>query len=208
MLVLTDMSVPVWSCDSSWVQYSLHIQKLSVLDIKMQANIGCRYRWISAHILLGLFPYIYLKTINSYIIIRLFTVHYFWTILISICSQVQITEDVRQYLRKPTFDNWQWDEPEMLVLLQQMYIDLGFVTKFKIEVSSDTHNPFFFNQRQLISFLFLQQNICCGYSLEVPHWGTSDEYPQHMLLWRNKDIHTFWLEKGILSGGKHTVKHV
>ena len=49
-------------------------------------------------------------------------------------SQVQITEDVRQYLRKPTFDNWQWDEPEMLVLLQQMYIDLGFVTKFKIEV--------------------------------------------------------------------------
>ena len=52
-----------------------------------------------------------------------------------IFSQVQITEDVRQYLRKPTFDNWQWDEPEMLVLLQQMYIDLGFVTKFKIEVS-------------------------------------------------------------------------
>lgn len=49
-------------------------------------------------------------------------------------SQVQITEDVRQYLRKPTFDNWQWDEPEMLVLLQQMYIDLGFVTKFKIEI--------------------------------------------------------------------------
>ena len=51
-------------------------------------------------------------------------------------SQVQITEDVRQYLRKPTFDNWQWDEPEMLVLLQQMYIDLGFVTKFKIEVGT------------------------------------------------------------------------
>lgn len=49
-------------------------------------------------------------------------------------SQVQITDEVRQYLRKPTFDNWQWDEPEMLVLLQQMYIDLGFLTKFNIEV--------------------------------------------------------------------------
>ena len=24
------------------------------------------------------------------------------------------------------------------------------------------------------------ENICCGYSLEAPHWGTSNEYPQHM----------------------------
>ena len=33
-------------------------------------------------------------------------------------------------------------------------------------------------------FLFLQDNICCGYSLEVPRQGTSNEYPQHMFLWR------------------------
>ena len=38
----------------------------------------------------------------------------------------------------------------------------------------------------LISFLFLHENICCGYSLEVPLWGTSNEYLQHMFLWRNK----------------------
>ncbi|KAK3575990.1 hypothetical protein CHS0354_023421 [Potamilus streckersoni] len=48
-------------------------------------------------------------------------------------SHLQITDEVRQYLRKPTFDNWQWDEPEMLVLLQQMYIDLGLISKFNIE---------------------------------------------------------------------------
>ena len=36
-------------------------------------------------------------------------------------------------------------------------------------------------------FLFLHENICCGYSLEVPQRGTSNEYPQHIcLLWRNK----------------------
>ena len=35
-------------------------------------------------------------------------------------------------------------------------------------------------------FLFLYKNICCGYSLEVPHWGASNEYPQHIFLWRNK----------------------
>ena len=39
----------------------------------------------------------------------------------------------------------------------------------------------------LIFFLFLHENIIyCGYSLEVPQWGTSDEYPQHMFSWRNK----------------------
>ena len=30
------------------------------------------------------------------------------------------------------------------------------------------------------------QNIDCGYSLELPHWGGSNEYPQSMLLSRNK----------------------
>ena len=30
------------------------------------------------------------------------------------------------------------------------------------------------------------KNICCGYSLEAPHRGASNEYPQHMFLWRNK----------------------
>ena len=38
----------------------------------------------------------------------------------------------------------------------------------------------------LIAFLFFHENICCGYSLEVPRRGTSNEYPQHMFSWRNK----------------------
>ena len=35
-------------------------------------------------------------------------------------------------------------------------------------------------------FLYLHENICCGYSLEVPRRGTSNEYPQHMFWWGNK----------------------
>ena len=31
------------------------------------------------------------------------------------------------------------------------------------------------------------KNICCGYSLELPR-GDSNEYPQHMFLWRNNPI--------------------
>ena len=38
-----------------------------------------------------------------------------------------------------------------------------------------------------IFFLFFHKNICCGYSLEVPQWGTSNEYPQHMFLWRTEE---------------------
>ena len=41
--------------------------------------------------------------------------------------------------------------------------------------------------RKLTFFLFLEGNICCGYSLEVPHRGTSNEYPQHMFSLRKKE---------------------
>ena len=48
----------------------------------------------------------------------------------------------------------------------------------------------------IIFSLFLHENICCGYSLEVPQQGTSNEYPQHMFLWRNKkDISIFRVKK-------------
>ena len=39
-------------------------------------------------------------------------------------------------------------------------------------------------------FLFLHGNICWGYSLEVPHRGTSNEYPQRMFLWRTGENYT------------------
>ena len=52
----------------------------------------------------------------------------------------------------------------------------------------------------LISFLFLHENICCGYSLEAPHRGASNEYPQHMFLWRNKKK-IMWIPPLICSYG-------
>ena len=39
---------------------------------------------------------------------------------------------------------------------------------------------FFTAKKVLIFFLFLNENIHCGYSLEAPHWGTSNEYLQCM----------------------------
>ena len=46
-----------------------------------------------------------------------------------------------------------------------------------------------------IVFLFLNENICCGCSLEAPRRGPS-EYPQHKFSSRNmKNIDTFLLKK-------------
>ena len=78
----------------------------------------------------------------------------------------------------------------------------------------------------LISFLFLNKNMCCGYSLKALWWGTSNEYPQCMFSSRNKknimwipplicsyeyphntfwsrskkNFNIFWLKTKILSG--------
>ena len=40
--------------------------------------------------------------------------------------------------------------------------------------------------QKLTFFLFLIENICCGYSLEVSQRGTSNEYPKHMFPLKNK----------------------
>ena len=43
------------------------------------------------------------------------------------------------------------------------------------------------------AFLFFHKSICSGYSLEPPHWGTSNEYPQYIFHREIRD--TFLLEK-------------
>uniref|UniRef100_A0A667YW52 Phosphodiesterase n=1 Tax=Myripristis murdjan TaxID=586833 RepID=A0A667YW52_9TELE len=48
-------------------------------------------------------------------------------------SSLEVSEEVRQYLKTPTFDNWQWEDAEIMVLLQVMYTDLDFIAAFNIE---------------------------------------------------------------------------
>ena len=50
----------------------------------------------------------------------------------------------------------------------------------------------FINPQILIFFLFLHENVYCGYQLEVPLWGTSNEYLQHISL-RNKKKKIMWI---------------
>ncbi|PSN51247.1 High affinity cGMP-specific 3' [Blattella germanica] len=51
----------------------------------------------------------------------------------AICD-VAVSEQVRQELRRPTFDCHQWEDEEILLLLQQMYLDLELTTSFSIEL--------------------------------------------------------------------------
>ena len=54
----------------------------------------------------------------------------------SFCSSfVEPSTETLKELREPTFDNWQWEDAEMLFLLQQMFVDLGLMQAFHIEVS-------------------------------------------------------------------------
>ena len=43
-----------------------------------------------------------------------------------------------------------------------------------------------FQIKIFVIFHIPAQNIDCGYLLELPHWGISNEYPQSMFFYQNK----------------------
>ena len=43
-----------------------------------------------------------------------------------------------------------------------------------------------FRMKKVDIFLTIAQNISCGYTLEPPQWGGSNEYPQSMFSSKNK----------------------
>ena len=57
----------------------------------------------------------------------------------------------------------------------------------------------------MIFFLFLNENICCGYSLEVPQRGTSNEYHNMFSLRNKKNIVIFQMKKSALSVAMHNM---
>ncbi|XP_019763458.2 high affinity cGMP-specific 3',5'-cyclic phosphodiesterase 9A isoform X1 [Dendroctonus ponderosae] len=53
----------------------------------------------------------------------------------NICD-AQVSDAIRQWLRMPTFDARPWEDEELLLLLQQMYLDHDFCAKFAIDIST------------------------------------------------------------------------
>ncbi|GAB1601126.1 high affinity cGMP-specific 3',5'-cyclic phosphodiesterase 9A-like [Argonauta hians] len=48
----------------------------------------------------------------------------------------QFSPNVSEYLKEASFDNWQWDDSEMLLLLQSMFTELNIIAKFGITVKA------------------------------------------------------------------------
>ena len=59
---------------------------------------------------------------------------------------------------------------------------------------------------RLIFFLFLNENVCCGYSLEAPHRGASNEYQQHTFSLRKISILFGW-KKHLIKSCDQWIKH-
>ena len=50
-----------------------------------------------------------------------------------------------------------------------------------------------FSAKLMLIFLFLLEDTCCRYSLEVPQWEASNKNPQHFFSWRNKKKKNIWI---------------
>ena len=62
------------------------------------------------------------------------------------------------------------------------------ITKTRLFKYTENFTPknWKFSDKKLCFVSYFAQNIDCGYSLEQPRWGSSNEYPQSMFLSRNK----------------------
>ena len=77
------------------------------------------------------------------------------------------------------------------MLAQEDLIHMIFITKtrlFKYTENFTTKKWKFLHKNSNIFFQISAKNIDCGYSLEPPRQGGSNEYPQYMFLSRNKKI--------------------
>ena len=74
------------------------------------------------------------------------------------------------------FDNKEpFEEPFHFEILAMQYIEIFSAVKIEN-----------FSRKFLILFLYKYQNIDCGYTLEPPRRGGSNQYPQSMFWSKNK----------------------
>ena len=92
----------------------------------------------------------------------------------------------------------QFTKFSLLDIVGIMVLIFFFITKTYL-YNSDPLKPHFYivklgSTGVFIIFLFLLKNIDCGYSLEPPRWGGSNEYPQSMFWVEIWNISEFYLK--------------
>ena len=70
---------------------------------------------------------------------------------------------------------------------------VGHITKKRLfkYIENFTTKKAIFQIKKSDIFHISAQNIDCGYSLELPRWGSSNEYPQSMFLNRNNNNNVY-----------------
>ena len=76
--------------------------------------------------------------------------------------------------------------PEQRSIQINVFLIITKTCLFKYTENFTTKKWKFSDKKILIFFTFLLKNIDCGYSLELPWWGSSNKYPQSIFLSRNK----------------------
>ena len=118
----------------------------------------------------------------------------------------QAPYNIRETLLMSTHNISLWRNKKSIILFEKKVI-LSKGMSLSSGVSYTCINTFFVGPDKMGSqiniFLISPLSICCEYSLEVPHRGTSNEYPQHMFSLRiKKKIQQFVVEKFALSGAQ------
>ena len=62
---------------------------------------------------------------------------------------------------------------------------LPLAGKCEVGIFDDISGIYIWYFWYIYTFYYFFMKTCCGYSLEVPWGGTSNEYTQHRFLWRN-----------------------
>ena len=110
--------------------------------------------------------------------------------------------DVSTVFRKPvqniTGCVYSWAGTQLVFRIWTSFADMSqkiIVTITKTSLFKYTENfttkKWKFSDKNSDIFHISAQNIDCGYSLELPQWGSSNEYPQSMFLSRNKNNNVY-----------------
>ena len=47
-----------------------------------------------------------------------------------------LTSETKAYLRQTSFDNWSWDDNEIIGLFEHIFDDLGLIKEFNIDITT------------------------------------------------------------------------
>ena len=84
-------------------------------------------------------------------------------------------------------------------LSSPIFLDYNEYNTYDTNISNDKPGLQIYVRNWKLFFLFLNQNICCGYSKEPSQWEDSFEHPKHMVILLGKKIITILRSKFLLN---------